>query len=333
MAGLLPLVPAARLRLAVAFGLVLVAVALVSPAQAAFPGVPGPIAYTKGARTDAGSSGGIFAHGPRRSDASRQLTADTYDTTPSYSANGRLVAFARTDPLARPAASHIYVMNADGSGVRQLTDGDSSDSNPSFSPNGRWMVFDRRRGSHVYSIFVVNLDGSGERQLTHGAHRDQAPVFAPNGRWIAFTSNRDKDARSDQSDIFSMRRDGSRLKVLVDGPHDESDPDISPDGRNVVFASNRDHRTSNIFVARSSGRGVRGLTHAEGTCFGSVCFHSPSWAPDGKHIAYIASSRYRTDLEVMRSDGKRRKEFAGAGFEAEGYGTSVGTPAWGSKPR
>lgn len=309
-----------------------------TPAQAAFPGVPGPIAYTKGNASEGGvTSGGLFAHGPRRSDGSRRLTADPTDSDPAYSRNGRKIAFVRAvesgGPLGRILGSRIYVMNAAGSGVRPVTSGGFFDSNPSFSPDGRWIVFERRRGERVSSIFVIDLDGRRERQLTRGAHQDQDPVFAPNGRWIAFVSNRDKDARSDQSDIFSMRPNGSKVRVLIDGPHDESDPDISPGGRSIVFASNRIRRTLNIFVARSSGRRVRALTHADETCFGSVCFHSPSWSPNGKHIAYIASSRYRTDLEVMRSDGKRRRDLDGGGIEAEGYGSSVGTPAWGPKPR
>jgi TolB protein len=311
---------------------------IATPAQAAFPGVPGPIAYTKGEVAEGGvSSGGLFAHGPRRSDGSQRLTAEPTDSDPAYSPNGRLIAFVRAveaeEPLGGTVGSRIYVMRAAGDGVRPVTSGEFFDSNPSFSPDGRRIVFERRRGERVSSIFVINVDGSGERQLTRGAHLDRDPVFAPNGRWIAFVSNRDKDVRSDQSDIFSMRPNGSRVRVLIDGPHDESDPDISPSGRSVVFASNRISRTSNIFVARSSGRRVRALTRADGTCFGSVCFHSPSWSPDGKHIVYIASSRYRTDLEVMRSDGKRRREFDGGSVEAEGYGSSVGAPAWGPKRR
>jgi Tol biopolymer transport system component len=309
-----------------------------APAQAAFPGVPGPIVYVKGEASEGGdTSGGLFAHGPRRSDGSRRLTDDPSDSDPAYSRDGRMIAFVRAVESdvspGRTLGSRVYVMNAAGGAVRPVTSGEFFDSNPSFSPDGRRIVFERRRGSRVSSIFVIDIDGGGERQLTRGAHLDHNPVFAPNGRWIAFVSNRDKDARSDQSDIFSMRPNGSRVRVLIDGPHDESDPDISPDGRSVAFASNRIRRTSNIFVARSSGRRVRALTRAEGTCFGSVCFHSPSWSPDGRNIAYIASSRYRTDLEVMRSDGKRRGEFDGGSVEAEGYGSGVGAPAWGPKPR
>lgn len=311
---------------------------IAAPAEAAFPGVPGPIAYSKGEAGEGGVvSGGLFAHGPRRSDGSRRLTADATDFDPAYSANGRKVAFVRAvespESPGRILGARIYVMNASGGGVRPVTSGEFLDGNPSFSPDGRRIVFERRRGERVSSIFMITLDGGGKRQLTRGVHQDHDPVFAPNGRWIAFVSNRDKDARSDQSDIFSMRPNGSRVRVLIDGPHDESGPDISPDGRSVVFASNRTRRTLNIFVARTSGQRVRALTHADGTCFGSVCFHSPSWSPNGKHIAYLASSRYRTDLEVMRSDGKRRRELDGGSVEAEGYGSSVGAPAWGPRPR
>jgi len=330
MAGLLAFTAARRLRLVVALGLVLISVAA-SPAQAAFPGTPGPIAYTKGISTELeGTTGGIFAHGPGQSDPSRRLTADPYDTAPSYSPNGRLVVFARIDLFGQPAPSQIYVMNTDGSGSRALTDGTTFDSNPSFSPDGRRVVFDRAVGAtRIPQIFVVNLDGSGLRQLTRSGHNSD-PVFAPNGRWIAFVSRRDQDARSDRGDIFSMRPDGSRQRVLIDSPRQESAPDISPDGRRIAFVRSSDHGP-NVFIARSSGRRVRALTDDD--CFRTVCHLSLAWAPDGRHIAFIHDSRYSADLEVMRSDGTNRKEFATGTTEVEGYGTTLSAPAWGPKPR
>ena len=138
--------------------------------------------------------------------------------------------------------------------------------------------------------------------------------------------------RRDRSNILSMRLNGSQVQLLIGGEREEYDPDVSPNGRNIAFASNRDHGP-NIYVAASNGRHARALTSSKHDCFGSVCYLSPSWAPDGKHIACLSSSRYDSRLEVMRPDGSQRKEFANGGTEEEGYGTSLGPPAWGPAPR
>lgn len=308
--------------------------AVAAPAEAAFPGTPGPLAYSHGFANETEDVGGIVAHGPRKSQAAQTLTHDRSDGTPSYSADGRTIAFSGNREPSTPTGPerlHIYVMNADGSGVRALTSGESRDFNPSFSPDGQEVVFDRIVGLGRFHVFIVNIDGTGLRQLTEGTSDDYEPTFAPNGRWIAFTSNRDHDVRTDRSDIFSMRPDGSHQRILIDGPRNESEPDISPNGRSIAFVSNRDGG-NNIYVASSSGRHPRALTHTP-ECHHRACYLSPAWAPDGKHIAFLRSSRYDTSLEVMRSNGTHTTTFAESGTEEEGYGSSIGPPSWGVQAR
>lgn len=313
---------------------------MAAPAHAAFPGKPGPIAYPK-TSLDEGppgvveGGGGIYSHGPRKRDTPRQLTESTEDSSPSYSANGRLIVFSSDrEPGPGALGTHIFVMNRDGSNVRQLTSGEFIDSSPSFSPDGRRVVFSRSSPPNPVShIFSVAIDGSGLRQLTNGAGSDYDPVYAPNGRLIVFVSNRRKSGRRDRSNIFSMRPNGSRVRLLVGGPRNEFDPDVSPNGRKIVFASNRNHGP-NLFVARINGRHVRALTHSRGDCFRGTCYSNPAWSPDGKHIAFLGSGRYKSILEVMRADGRgRSKEFDSGGTEAEGFGTTVGPPSWGPRPR
>lgn len=306
----------------------------IAPAQAAYPGVPGPIAYSHTNFTESGDSGGLLAHGPRKKDPARQLTTDPGDSSPSYSANGRLIVFSGNRDPGETRGSHLYVMKNDGSDVRQLTSGSFYDSNPSFSPDGQLVVFDRGGlnggDSHIFSIAI---DGSGLEQLGDDAGSDRDPTFTPNGRRIVFVSNRMSSGRTDRSNILSMRPDGSRVRILIGGPRNEFDPDVSPNGRKIAFASNRDHGP-NLFVARISGKQVRELTHSRHDCFGSACYTNPSWSPDGTHIAFLSIGRYSSSVDVMRADGRGfAKEFDSGGTEEEGYGSHVGAPAWGVRPR
>lgn len=322
-----PAKPISRWIILFALALAFAASAVV-PAQAAFLGVPGPIVYPK--RIIPGFMGGLVVHGPRLGQKPRRLSNDGDDDTPSYSADGRLIVFAgNREPGEATKGRHIYLIKADGSGLVQLTSGDSFDRNPSFAPNGKRVVFDRRLGEKTY-IFAVNVDGSGLVQLTKGAGGDSDPVYTPNGRRIVFAGSRDRDASTDHSDIFAMSPSGANLRVLIDGPYNEEEPDTSPDGRMIAFVSNRTFGI-NIYVAGSNGRHIGRLTNNHRGCSSGTCNRSPAWAPDGKHIAFLAIGRFSRDLEVMRPDGSQTKEFADSNTDEEGEGSKLGAPCWGTR--
>jgi Tol biopolymer transport system component len=321
----MPIMPVGRRVVLVVLACLLVA-GLAGEAQAAFPGKPGPLVYPRISLNEAGDSGGLTLHGPRQRQKPHRLTSNPTDEAPSFSANGRLVAFSS---IAGPAPGrHIYVVKADGTGLRRLTTGPSFDSNPSFSPTGKQLVFERDPGAGKSHLFAINLDGTGLRQLTNGNFNDSDPVYTPNGRRIVFVSDRDHDVKTDRSDIFAMAPSGANQRVLIDGPYYEKEPDTSPSGKGIVFVSNRQPGI-NIFVADANGRQVRQLTHNRRGCFSGSCNLSPAWSPDGRHIAYLAVGRYSSDLEVMRADGSGEKEFSDGGTEPEGFGTRVGAPSWG----
>lgn len=298
------------------------------PARAAFPGEPGKIIYPKTVFDGVSERhGGLFTHGPKRRQPSHRLTSNHKDHAPAHSPNGRMIAFAGDRDGNASIGSNIYLMSNTGAGIRALTGG-HYDSNPTFSPDGRKVVFDRKAGpgSPGRHLFVVNIDGIGLRQLTDGSGSDYNPTFSPSGGRITFVSDRDKDGSRDRSDIFSMRPNGTRLRVLIDRLVKDFDPDYSPSGRLIAFASG-----SNIFTARANGSHVRQLTHSRRGCFSGACYTAPSFAPDGKHIAFLTEGRYNSDIEVMRSDGTNVKEFVGGGHDPDGIGTYLGPPAWGTK--
>ena len=119
--------------------------------------------------------------------------APTTDSHPAWSPDGSEIAFA-SDP---DGVLSIYVMRADGTGVRRLTS--SFDSDPDWSPDGRWIAFNRIEGQ---DLWVVAADGSQERAVVAGRRHDTEPEWSPDGRFIAFVR---------------MTRDGYRLLVTNAG--------------------------------------------------------------------------------------------------------------------
>lgn len=319
-----------------------------APAWGAFPGKPGPIAYAKllPAENEYEHVGGLVAHPPGLGGSPRQLTDNPDDGGPTYSADGRMIAFESTRNApgeSEKSGNHIFVMRSDGSGVRQLTRGEGfSDSNPSFSPNGKLVVFERYRpSSRSTHIFRVRVGGGGLRQLTRGRSTDSEPSYAPNGRWIAFVSTRGRRGRNDDSNIFSMRPNGRHVRLLVGGGRRDFAPDVSPDGRHVAFASNRHSRQgANVFVKRIGRRPrVRQLT-GNGSCSTERCYNTdPSWAPNGRHIALwhkttstheVAQFTYA--VVVIRANGRGRMQVFQKAFSQEGCCEFIGPPGWGPRP-
>jgi len=141
---------------------------------------------------------------------------------PTWSPDGREIAFvsrrerpseserARCRP--RCERDEIYVVGADGSGLRRLTDNWRSEREPVWSPDGRKILF--TRSSDVY---VMNADGGGQRNLTRSATHphatDTAPEWSPDGRQIVFVSNRSDGGKGQ---VYVMNANGSSKRRLTE---------------------------------------------------------------------------------------------------------------------
>src|SRR5687767_4402831 len=141
----------------------LLALVVAAPAHAAFPGANGKIAFTRDST--------IWTVNPDGSNGT-QITSGGKDTHPRWSPDGMQIAFTSTradpNPLTCTFCRHeVYVMDADGSDMRRVTNTAVGDTGPSWSPDGTRLVFSRY-GGHIWTI---NVDGTDEQRITP----DQTP--------------------------------------------------------------------------------------------------------------------------------------------------------------
>lgn len=126
-----------------------------------------------------------------------RLTDEEYnDEGPVWSPDGTQIAFFSNRRARRrelPVSLQVYVMNADGTGQRRLTDESAAlDHNISWSPDGTRLVYQSRPDITpvVNSLYVIDADGRGPRQrITDGQHDDAFPQWAPNGNRILYVQS------------------------------------------------------------------------------------------------------------------------------------------------
>jgi Tol biopolymer transport system component len=203
----------------------------------------------------------------RQTGAYRRLTNRRgYDAEASYSPDGQWIVFASTrqayDRALSPAEqkqldtdpsyfAEIYIMraDADGSGVRRLTEVAGYDGGPFFSPDGKriiWRRFDE--SGLIADIWTMNLDGTNPKKLTDFGAMSWAPYIHPSGRYVIFASNK---LGFENFELFMVDIDGTKEPVRVtytDGF--DGLPVPSPDGRQLAWTSSRaGGREGQIYLA------------------------------------------------------------------------------------
>ena len=223
-----------------------------------------------------------------------RLTGDeAFDWNPSWSPDGRRIAFNSFSGRGTNANRDIYLMNADGSNIARLTFDSAPDIDPSWSPDGRRIAFTSHRDGNT-EIYIINADGTGSAtNLTNNSATDGHPAWSPDGQRIAFVSS-----RAGNDEVYVMNADGTGINRLTNDSAVDWEPSWSPDSQRVAFSSAREGRNRNIFVKNADGTGsaTRLTDHRADD-------DSPSWSPDGQHIAFTSGRDGNPEIYLVSADG------------------------------
>ena len=240
--------------------------------------------------------------------------------TPQWSPDRSKIVFE-----GGPTGGDIYLINADGTGLTNLTrtpSGTDLEKGPKWSPDGNRILFAKTTiiidvndvERQLTDLYTMSADGSGLMQLTATGTELTAGGYdwSPSGTQIAFES-----VRGGSQSIYVVNASGG-VATRLSGAGDFGAPNWSPDGSKIVFLSQpAAPEPIQVWTMNSDGSGQARRTNQPGDNK-----TAPSWSPDGSKIVYMNSTAPRSsDIWTINPDG------TGA-FNVTGNGADNTSPVW-----
>lgn len=282
----------------------LLALALPVPADAAFPGRNGKVAYV-------GEAGGRTTLLVRQGSSVRGVLDGGAMASPAWSPQGRRIALVR----ATPAGKELWTLAHDGQGVRQVTDAPQDVGSPAWSPSGAEIAYAGAGEIHVVSadggttrtltagtepawgargriafvargdVWTIASTGGKPRRLARTRGPERSPTWSPDGGRLAYVRG---------GALWTMRADGKRRRPVLRGP--VSAPAWSPDGRRLLVSAGPPGRRRIVSVSPSGTRpNVLSTPSSDG--------RDPDWQPTGFDPVVAAAGDIACDPEGRYYNG------------------------------
>jgi len=218
-----------------------------------------------------------------------------FQTQPAWSPDSTQIAFVSR----RDGRAHVYVMQADGTGTRRLTNSAKDDDRPAWSPDGKRLIFGREG-----ALYGIPAGGGPAHRVGRGFGNADDPAWSPDGNLIAYDY---RMPGTPVREVYVMRADGTHRRAVTKLGAVSAAPAWSPDGNRLAFQSNARGGRFEIYTIGLDGKGLRQVTQAPGDVI------EPAWASDGK----LAFSQ---DGAIWVEDGTTQTQLTS--------GKNDSSPAW-----
>jgi dipeptidyl aminopeptidase/acylaminoacyl peptidase len=249
-------------------------------------------------------------------------------TDPQLAPNGQEILFVKGEAnwKANKRIRHIWRINADGSGLWEMTAGQDGETNPRWSPDGKTIAFLAKRGeAEGNQIFLISPGGGEARALTNHPTAISDITWAPDGKSLYF---RAPDAKTDQQkareklkdDVFLFDEDYQQQHLwnvtlaskserrITEGSYSVIAYQLSEDGAKIAYHRApspllEDGDQSEVWVMESSGSSARQITHNK------VSETGASFSPDNSQILFVSQANskfepyYNAKLFTVPSKG------------------------------
>ena len=275
----------------------------------------------------------------------RLTAAEGYDAEGSYSPDGEQIVFASNRQAYSRELSEretklfevdpsfmidLYIMNADGSNVRRLTDEPGYDGGPFFSADGSRICWRRfSEDGTTAEVYTMKTDGSDVKRLTNLGAMSWAPYFHPSGEYLIFTTNKHGFANFE---LYLVRADGQGEPVRVTSTDGfDGLPVFTPDGNQLSWTSTRTvQKRSQIFLANWNHVKARELLGLSGrwseadedrsAALATAKMSAPEFSPTDvmRHVDYLTRPELGGRLTGTPGE-KRATAYVAAYLESLGF--------------
>ncbi len=176
---------------------------------------------------------------------------------------------------------HIYTVNTDGSGLKQMTSGDFDHREPHWSPDGTSLAFSSDRNG-TYDIWKLQIVSEQTEAVTSGEGNESGPSWSPDGKSLAYVSENDGSF-----ELVKQSAEGSESETLYTGKGKLSGAAWSPNGGQLLINEHKDVKAT-LRQVDANGKGVKTIS-AEGE---DVFPFRHAWTSDSSLIYTASGNMY-----------------------------------------